>query len=165
MRLVMLPKKTRGAIVHGMLIARYGTEKSQFGRVTAAQMTGSMLLRGTTSRTRQQIDDEISKLKAQLNVGGGPSAVTASIQTVNENLPDLLKLVADVLRHPAFPDNELDSIRQRNITQTEAASREPQQIAIQEIQRVLSQYPRGDVRRHARSTERNDRGLEGRHSG
>ncbi|HEY3738618.1 MAG TPA: pitrilysin family protein [Bryobacteraceae bacterium] len=152
MRLVMLPKKTRGAIVQGMLIARYGTEKSQFGRVTAAQMTGAMLMRGTTTRSRQQIDDEISKLKAHLNVGAGPSAATASLQTTSENLPDLLKLIADVMRHPAFPDNEFETIRQKNLTQIEAARREPQQIAIQEIQRAISQYPRGDVRA-ARSTD------------
>ena len=146
MKLVMLPKKTRGGIVHGMLIGRYGTEKSLAGRTTAAQLTGSMLMRGTTSRTRQQIDDELSKLKAQLTIGGGATAVMANMQTTAENLGDLMKLVADVLRHPAFPDNELETIRQRNLTQAEASRREPQPIAVQELQRAMTPYPRGDVR-------------------
>lgn len=146
MRLVMLPKKTRGNIVSGMMIARYGTEKSLFGKSTVASMAGGLLMRGTTNRTRQQIDDEISRIKAQLNVAGSVSAVTANLQTTAENLVDLLKLTADVLRHPAFPEAELESLRQRSITQAESMRREPQAIAFQEMQKLLMPYPRGDVR-------------------
>ena len=152
MKLVMLSKKTRGNIVHGMLIARFGTEKSLFNRSTVGAMTGALLMKGTTSRTRQQIDDEISKLKAQFNIGSGGSAVTANMQTTAPNLGDLLKLTADILRHPAFPDSELDSLKQRNITQIEAGRREPQAVAVQELQRALAPYPRGDVRA-AKSTD------------
>ena len=148
MKLVMLPKKTKGNIVQGSLIVRYGTEKSQFGRVTAASMTGGLLMKGTTTRTRQQIDDEISKLKAQLNVGGSVSAANASMQTIGPNLSELLKLAADVLRHPAFPENELDSMKQRNITQMEAGRSDPQAVAGMEIgQLMTAHYPKGDVRK------------------
>ena len=146
MKLVLLPKKTKGGVVQGMLIARYGTEKSLFGKSTASQLTGALLIKGTTTRTRQQIDDELSKLKAALNISSAGSSVNAMMQTTNENLGDLLKLAADVLRHPLFPDNELDSLKQRSITQIEAGRREPQAVAVQELQRALAVYPRGDIR-------------------
>ena len=146
MRLVMLPKKTKGNIVQGMLIARYGTEKSLFGRTTVASVTGGLLMKGTTSRSRQQIDDEISKLKATLNVGGSATAVTANLQTVGANLGELLKLAADILRHPAFPENELDNMKQRSVTQIEASRSDPQAVAGLEFSRSMSKYPRGDVR-------------------
>lgn len=146
MHLVMLPKKTKGNIVQGSLVLRYGTEKSQFGRTTIASMTGGLLMKGTTSRTRQQIDDEISKLNAQLGVGGGVSAVSANLQTIGPNLGALLKLAADVLRHPLFPDTELDSMKQRNLTQIEAGRSDPQSVAGLEFARSTRNYPRGDVR-------------------
>ena len=146
MRLVMLPKKTKGNIVQGSLVLRYGTEKSQFGKTTIASMAGALLMKGTATRSRQQIDDEISKLKAQLNVGGGVSSANASLQTIGSNLDDLLKLAADILRHPTFPDNELDSMKQRNITQIEASRSDPQAVAGLEFARSMRSYPRGDVR-------------------
>ena len=40
-------------------------------RSMAGQFAGAMLMRGTTKRTRQQIQDEIDRLKARVNVFGG----------------------------------------------------------------------------------------------
>ena len=55
LKLVMLPKKTRGATVTASLALHYGDEKSVFGKGTAAQFTGAMLMRGTQKHTRQRV--------------------------------------------------------------------------------------------------------------
>ena len=34
-------------------------------------MAGALLMRGTKNKTRQQIQDETDRLKAQINVSGG----------------------------------------------------------------------------------------------
>ncbi len=49
-----------------------------------------MLMRGTTLHTRQQVEDELDRLKAQATVDGDPTGVTATIETTHENLPDVL---------------------------------------------------------------------------
>src|SRR5215813_7958673 len=56
-------------------------------RGTAGQFAGEMLMRGTTRHTRQQIQDEFDKLKARVSVSPGPNSVSASIETVRDNLP------------------------------------------------------------------------------
>ena len=43
-------------------------------RAGAASLAGAMLMRGTAKRTRQQIQDELDRLKARMNVGGGANA-------------------------------------------------------------------------------------------
>ena len=58
LNLVMFPKKTRGGTVTASLNVRFGDEKSVFGKETAASMAGALLMRGTTTRNRQQIQDE-----------------------------------------------------------------------------------------------------------
>jgi zinc protease len=60
------------------------------------------LIRGTQKKNRQQIRDEPT-LKARVSVGGS-AATTATIETVRENLPAVIRLVAEILREPAFPD-------------------------------------------------------------
>ena len=67
-KVVLLPKKTRGGTVTASFIARFGDEKSLFGKVATAQLTGALLMRGTKSKTRQQIQDEMDRLKAQISV-------------------------------------------------------------------------------------------------
>ena len=66
----MFPKKTRGGTVAAQISVRFGDEKSLFGKSTAGSMAGGMLMRGTKTKNRQQIQDETDRLKAQINVGG-----------------------------------------------------------------------------------------------
>ncbi|MFZ0934655.1 MAG: M16 family metallopeptidase [Bryobacteraceae bacterium] len=146
MTLLLLPKKTRGGTVHVQLGIRFGDEKSLAGKEAAAEMAGSLLMRGTKSKTRQQIQDEMDQLKAQLNVGGGVTGAYASIETVAANLPGALRLAADVLREPSFPESEFEPARQPRLVGLEASRTEPQALGPLELQRHLKPYPRGDTR-------------------
>jgi zinc protease len=146
MTLLLLPKKTRGGTVHVQLGIRFGDEKSLLGKERAADMAGSLLMRGTKSKSRQQIQDEMDRLKAQLNVSGGVTSANASIETVAANLPGALRLAAEVLRQPSFPESEFEPARQTELAGLEASKTEPQALGPLELQRHLKPYPRGDTR-------------------
>lgn len=146
LKLALLPKKTRGGTVTAMLNLRFGDEKSLFNRSAAGDLAGSMLMRGTTKHTRQQLKDEFDRLKARVNVGGSATSATASIETTRENLPAVLKLVAEVLHEPAFPASEFDQLKQEELAGLEQQKSEPQAIAVTAFRRHISPYPKGDVR-------------------
>ncbi len=65
MKVALLPKKTRGGTVHFYLSMHYGDEASIKGREGEARLTGSMLLRGTSKHSRQEIEDTLDRLRAQ----------------------------------------------------------------------------------------------------
>jgi zinc protease len=146
LKMSLLPKKTRGGTVVATVTVRYGDEKSLFGKAATANITGGLLMRGTKNKTRQQIQDEMDRLKAQMNVSGGPTSATASIETIEANLPSALKLAAEILREPAFPESEFETVRQQRIAAVEARRSDPQALALTEFQQKISPYPRGDVR-------------------
>jgi len=146
MKLVMLPKKTRGATVLAEVTLRYGDEKSLFGRETESELAWAMLMRGTTKHSRQQLRDEFDRLKTRVGVGGGVPLGSANLETVRANLAPALRLVAEVLREPAFAESEFESLKQSSLTQIEARRRDPQSVAMTELRRHLNPYPPGDVR-------------------
>ena len=86
MKIALLPKKTRGGTVNALVTIRFGDEKALFGKNAVSQLAGSLLMRGTKNKSRQQIQDEMDRLKAQMNVSGGINSATASIETVEANL-------------------------------------------------------------------------------
>lgn len=151
-KLGLLSKKTRGAAVVASATFRYGDEKSLWNRSREATLVGQMLLRGTTQHTRQQIKDEFDKLKARVNVIGSPTQAGVNVETVHENLPGVLKLLAEVLREPSFPDSEFEQLRQEQLAQIENLKSQPQFIGTYHFSSHLSPYPRGDVR-HVSSPE------------
>jgi zinc protease len=53
LKLVMFPKKTRGATVTAVIDIRFGDEKSLFGHPDVGTMVGALLMRGTTTKNRQ----------------------------------------------------------------------------------------------------------------
>jgi zinc protease len=146
LQLALLPKKTRGGAVNGSLTLRFGDASSLSGQRYAASYAAGMLMRGTTQHTRQQLQDEFDRLKARVNVGGGGAAVTVGIETTRENLPAVLTLVAEVLRHPAFPASEFSSLQQERLAQLEEQSKEPAVLGSTALNRHLSPYPANDIR-------------------
>jgi zinc protease len=152
-KVALLPKKTRGGTVVASLSIRFGDDKSLFGKATTGSLAGAMLMRGSKNHTRQQIQDEMDKLKAQISVSGGANNASANIETIEANLPAALRLAVEILREPTFPDNEFETVRQQRIAAAEAGRSDPQALAITELQRHLSGYPRGDVRYVSTSEE------------
>ena len=146
LKLSLLPKKTRGATVVADLTLRFGDEQSLMNRSTAGQLAGAMLMRGTTNRTRQQIQDEVDRLKARVRVGGSATSVNASIETNRENLPAVLRLVNEVLREPAFPAEEFELLRQQRVAGLEEQRSDPIALASVAFQRHMSPHEKGDVR-------------------
>jgi zinc protease len=156
MKLVLLPKKTRGGVVLASITVRFGDETSLMGKSAAAQMAGSLLMRGTKSKSRQQIQDEMDKLKTSLSVGGSATSATASIQTVEADFAGAVRLAAEILKDPAFPESEFETVRQQHIDSVELSRSEPQSLALTALQRHINQYPRGDIRYVASPEEQID---------
>src|SRR5579862_9361673 len=70
LKLAMLPKTNRGSTVSAMLQIEFGDEKALAGKNAVGSMAGTLLMRGTKNRSRQQIQDEMVKLNARVNVSG-----------------------------------------------------------------------------------------------
>lgn len=146
MKLVMLPKKTRGETVNVEIALRMGSQQSLMNREMDGLIAGGMLMRGTTRHTRQQITDEFNRLEAQVRISGSATGARATIETTRANLPEVLKLVAEILREPAFPEKEFEQYKQQQLASMESGRREPQGLARVELEQHMHPYPRGDIR-------------------
>ena len=147
LKLVMLPKKTRGGTAVVTMNARFGDEKLLFGKSAAGLLAGALLMRGTKNKSRQQIQDETDRLKAQISVGGGLNFASASVQTLEANLAGSLTFARELLREPAFPEADFELLRQQRIASAEGNKSEPGALAQIELSRHMNaRYQRGDVR-------------------
>src|SRR5262249_26882012 len=121
-------------------------EQSLAGKAQTAQLLGALLMRGTKNKSRQQIQDEMDKLKARIAVSGAGAFSNANIETTEENLPGALRLTAEVLREPLLAQDEFEKLKQQRIAAIEASRSEPTVLASNELARRLNVYPRNDIR-------------------
>ncbi len=145
-KMVLLPKKTRGGVVTAQLDLHFGDETSLFGKEMAAQMAGGLIGRETTKHTRQQLQDEMSRLKIQVRAGGSLTGANASVTAERATFGDALRLAAEMLRQPTFPENEFDQNRRSALSRIDGARSNPQNIVNEQRARYAAPYPVGDPR-------------------
>lgn len=137
MKLALLPKKTRGGTVVASMRLNWGDENSKAGKRTACTLAGIMLSRGTELRTRAQLAEELDRLRANVSVG----IESASVSTMRDYLPDSLRLAAEMLRKPSFPQKEFDQAKRELITAMQGQLDDPRALSRTWLQRHMNPYP------------------------
>jgi zinc protease len=163
-KVTLMPKKSRGQEVHLALTLRYGNDENLKGLDSAASFLPQLMLRGTKTLSYQQLRDELDRLGATLSAGAGGGggrggrrggggggggalgAASFSIQAKHGTLPEVLKLLQQVLREPALPADEFEVMKRERLAGLERMKTEPAMLAPRLLQRELSPYAKDDVR-------------------
>jgi zinc protease len=146
MKVGLLAKGARGQAVNGSVNLHFGDEKSLFGLVDVGDATAAMLNKGTTTLSRQQIQDKFDQLKAQVHFAGGATWAMAGIKTTRANLPAVLTLVGEVMRNASFPASALEEYKRQMLSAIAEQRKDPQAIVNNELSRHGNPYPKGDLR-------------------
>ena len=73
-------------------------------------------MRGTETRSFQQIFDVLELVGAALSFGAGAHSTGFSGRSLIEDMPLMLDLLSDTLRHPVFPAEEIERLRAQFLT-------------------------------------------------
>jgi zinc protease len=145
MEIALVPKQTRGDLAMVSTRFMFGDEESLMGRGTAGDLAGSLLMRGTATRSRQQIEDELDRLQASGRVSASGMLGTGQFQTMRGSVPEVLRLLADLLREPTFPEAEFDILKEQMLASIDESRTDPDALAGLELSRAMSQWPAGHV--------------------
>jgi len=143
MKVALLPKETRGNTVNARFRVILGDEEALTGRATAGSLAGQMLMRGSSGHTRQQIQDELNAMQATGSVGGFLSQGFGGVQTIGENLGDVLRLMAEIVRQPTFPEDEFETLREQQLAGLEQQRSDPAALAQTALGRHMNPVPPG----------------------
>ena len=114
-------------------------------------MAGGLLNKGTTNRTKSQIDEAVDFMGANLSSSG--SGLFAS--GLSKHTDGILDLMADVLMNPTFPAEEFDKLKKQTMSGLALSKNDPNAIA-DNVENVLNfgkDHPYGNVQSEV-STEK-----------
>lgn len=134
---VLLMEKHDIPLVQINLIVGAGTTRDEEAMPGLASMTAAMLDEGAAGRSALEIADAFEMLGARFGVGAGTHAASLSLRAPAQRLPEALRIAADVVRRPDFPDAELDRLRQERLTALVRRYDEPNAIAAALFDRTL----------------------------
>ena len=105
------------SLIHLSARIRVGSIDESPEKVGLASLTGSVMRTGgTTSKTGEEIDEELERIAASVETGIGLNSGSASMSVLTKDLGTGLPILADILMNPAFPEEmiQLGKLRQRS---------------------------------------------------
>ena len=93
------------------MVFKTGAAADPEGKAGLANLTASLLTRGTKKHSTQSLAEALDFLGAALNVDADYETTTVSLTTLTKNLEPAFALVAEVVLSPTFPLAELQRTR------------------------------------------------------
>ena len=82
-----------------------------------ASMSGQLLQRGTTTKSKAELDEAVEFLGGSMST----SSQYATVSSLKNNFPKLMELMSEVILRPALSSDELEKVRKQTISGIESS--------------------------------------------
>lgn len=102
-----------------------------------ASLHGELFNEGTTRRSATELATEMETLGGSLESGAGWNAAYAETGLLSTHLDAGLDLLTDIVRRPSFPQDEIERLRQRRLTELLRRRNQPTALVDRQLAKVL----------------------------
>lgn len=127
LRVIVIERSSTPLVSAQLLIKSGGEVDRQLAGL--ADMTASLLTKGTGTRSATQIAEAIEALGGSLDSGARWDASSVTVGVMSAKIAPAMEILADVSRHPVFKDEEIERLRQQDLDSLTVELGEPGSIA------------------------------------
>jgi predicted Zn-dependent peptidase len=114
----------------------------RLGKAGLSEMAGSLIMSGTSNRTKDQLDKEVDYIGASLSA----DATSITLSCLTKHMAKGLDLMSDVLLNANFPDSEVERIRKQNQNNLTSTKSDASSMATNATVKVnFPNHPYGEV--------------------
>jgi zinc protease len=111
------------------LLIRAGSVADPKEKAGVAHLTATLLDQGTTTQSAGQFNDAIDFIGGAVNTGAGSDLSYANMVVMKDSFDSSLRMLSDMVRHPAFADEEIARQRQQILSSLQVSFDDPDFIA------------------------------------
>ncbi len=135
-----IPKVTVSAIV------RVGNLNEKENEVWLADIMGDLMKEGTTTRSAGVIAEEAASMGGTVTINVAPDLTTVNGDVLSEFGPNLVRLIADILRNPLLPESELARIKNDHIRNLSISKSQPGALTLERFRQMMyGDHPYGRI--------------------
>ena len=134
---VIVIERQNVPLVAASLVVKNGGEVDPKQLAGLADMTASLLTKGTEKRTAPMIAEAVEALGGSIESGARWDASTATVGVMSSRFAPALEILAEVVRQPTFKEEEIERLRAQYLDDLTVALGQPGTIARFVAQRVV----------------------------
>ena len=128
------------------LIIKTGNVHEGPNEVWLADLTSELMKEGTTSMDFKIISKKVAAMGGEISVSTGSDQTFISGSVLSEFAPDLIKIIADIAMHPAFPAAAVERLKSDLKRQLSVQKSVPQSQATEKFNSIIyKDHPYGKV--------------------
>jgi zinc protease len=130
-------KKPGIPVIHFKVIVKSGSMDDPEGKEGLAYFTANLLRRGTTSFSREEIEEMLDFISAQLDIRTEKEVIVISGTTLKENLDKFYHIFTQVILDPAFPQQEIEKMKVDQLNAIENIKQDDTRLTAQVFENLL----------------------------
>lgn len=134
---VIVIERNGTPVVTAQLVIKNGGEVDPPELAGLSNMLGDLLSKGTEKRSATQIADEVEALGGSLYALTRWESTRIGVDVMSSKIGPALEILSDVVRHPAFKEDEIERLRQQSIDDLTVELGDPGSIARYVASRVV----------------------------
>ncbi|GAB3448143.1 insulinase family protein [Massilia solisilvae] len=134
---VVVAERHTAPVVNFSLLVDSGYASDAPSMPGVASLALRMLEEGTPTRSSLKISEELESLGASFNTGTNLDGAFVNMNALKATMPRALDLYADLLLHPAFPQNEFARLQKDRLATIAREKANPQQMALRVLPSLL----------------------------
>jgi zinc protease len=128
LRVIFVPKHDLPLVAASVMV-RTGAAADPKTQAGLSSLVSTVLTKGTKTRSAEEIARGVEALGATLESNTSWDAMSVDISVMSSNLPKAMEYVADVVRNPTFPNDELERERAQAVDALQASLAQPRVLA------------------------------------
>jgi zinc protease len=128
LQVVMVSHHEQPAVTMRMLV-KAGAAQDPDGKGGLAELAAKLLDQGTTTRSAEQIADQIDSIGGAMGTGSGTDLTFINAVVMKDSFTLAMDLVSDVVRNPAFSAEEIDRQREQAVSSLRVSDEDPGYVA------------------------------------
>lgn len=134
---VYLIERHETPIVNMSVLFDAGFETDELSKAGTTKLMTDLLLKGTTTKTSEQINDKINELGADLITVSSLEITGLVLKSLKDNLKPSVNLLSDILINANFPKSEFDRLKKEQLIAIEQEMANPNQLADRVLPQLL----------------------------
>lgn len=102
-------------LVTVQLLIKNGASSENMSQAGLANMTASLLTKGTKTRSATQIAEQMEFLGGSINTGAGWNSTNVIVNVMSDKLDRAMPILADVVLNPTFKQEEIDLLKTQTL--------------------------------------------------
>ncbi|MFT5572949.1 MAG: zinc protease [Cryomorphaceae bacterium] len=134
---VILANRTAVPVVRMQLLFDAGYAADHSIKPGTANLAMSMLDEGTAKLDALQISTKLAQMGTNLGASAGLDSSVVSLNTLKINIQDSLDIFTDVILNPAFPEEELERLKEQQLASISQEKSSPLSVGLRILPKLL----------------------------